>query len=151
MKPLLVTIAVVLLLPFGAHKVEYTTSVTDSPEVTVAAVATISPIQASVPAVQDEVSPVDVTPPVNVVAGCGDDSNANNIYSLESGCNIAAVNPTNGDCGIGQAGPCTKLSLQCPDWQTDYVCQNSFFDSYMVSRYGTWAAAWAHELAYHWW
>lgn len=65
----------------------------------------------------------------------------NFIYMKESTNRLDAVNPTSGACGIGQAYPCEKLSSVCPDWKTNYQCQDAFFTSYAKNRYGSWLNA----------
>ena len=81
----------------------------------------------------------------SVVAGCGDNFYANYIYMRESGCNLNAVNPI-GCRGIGQACPGSKLPCG-----PDYACQNAFFTSYAMGRYGSWEAAYNFWLKNHWW
>jgi hypothetical protein len=49
-------------------------------------------------------------------------------------------------CGLGQALPCQKLLVACPNL-ADYDCQDSWFtNSYMIPRYGSWANAKAFWL-----
>lgn len=62
------------------------------------------------------------------------------VYHHESGNNPAAINPTSGACGIGQALPCSKL----PCSLDDYGCQDAWFTSYMEQRYSTWKKAWEY-------
>lgn len=69
------------------------------------------------------------------------------IYMRESGNNPAAVNPSSGSCGLGQALPCSKM----PCSLSDYACQDNFFTQYMLSRYGTWETAEAWWLVHRWW
>jgi colicin import membrane protein len=88
-------------------------------------------------------------PPATTVSGCGDNSYAHYIYETESGCSLTAVNASSGDYGLGQSA--NGLSSACPDWQTDYACQNIFFTAYANSRYGGWYAAYLHELNAGWW
>ena len=92
-------------------------------------------------------TPIVATPVV--VAGCGDNSYANYIYMHESGCRLTAVNPI-GACGIGQSLPCSKLSSSCPDWQTNYACQNAWFTDYVNRSYGGWLGAYNHWLQFSW-
>ena len=68
-----------------------------------------------------------------------------NIYMKESS-NIL-YNKNSGGCkGLGQ--DCNgQLEIDCPNWETDYECQDNFFTRYMQSRYGSWSKAWAHWLA----
>lgn len=86
----------------------------------------------------------------NVVAGCGDNSYAQFIYGKESGCNLGAVNP--GGCiGIGQSCPGgSGLAADCPDWRTNYACQNAHFTRY-AAKYGGWAGAYDFWLGHGWW
>ena len=65
---------------------------------------------------------------------CGDNQLAYEIYMGESTCQIDIVNSI-GACGIGQSLPCDKLSSVCPNWRSDYECQNRFFTDYAM-QYG---------------
>lgn len=90
-----------------------------------------------------------VTAPVaSAVSGCGDNHYANYIYMHESGCRLQATN-AEGCVGIGQACPASKLTSVCPG--LDYACQNQFFTSYAVARYGSWEAAYNVWLNQRWW
>ena len=73
------------------------------------------------------------------------------IYFKESTHRIDAVNKSSGACGIGQSLPCSKMSNVCPNWQTDYDCQDGWFTDYMKNRYGTWAKAMAFHKSNGWW
>lgn len=69
------------------------------------------------------------------------------IYHHESGNNPGAI-ASNGACGLGQALPCSKL----PCSLSDYACQDKWFTSYMLSRYGTWEHAvemWKSRASYY--
>ena len=88
-------------------------------------------------------------PTPSVVGGCGDNSYANAIFMSESHCSLTAVNSSSGDFGIGQSAG--GLASACPDWQTDYTCQDNFFNNYAISRYGSWAAAYDFHIANGWW
>jgi len=92
-------------------------------------------------------APVAAAPVVQAapVAGCGDNSYANFIYSHESGCRTTAMSP-NGCYGIGQACPASKLAY-CG---ADYACQNAFFTSY-ANKYGGWAGAYNFWVSHGWW
>ena len=80
-----------------------------------------------------------------VVAGCGENQYSQYIYQHESGCNLNAVN--SGGCrGIGQACPGSKLPCGA-----DYACQNAFFESYAIAKYGSWVAAYNFWVNNHWW
>ena len=80
------------------------------------------------------------------------------IYTKESTNRLDAVNSI-GCIGLGQ--DCNgALEPACPDWRTNYACQDAFWERYMLNRYDTWAAAKAHWLARvpingqdvgHWW
>lgn len=76
------------------------------------------------------------------------------IYNKESSNNPASVN-SGGCIGLGQACPAgakPALLLACPNWQTDYTCQDNFFTNvYMKNRYGTWENAKAFWLRNGWW
>lgn len=67
------------------------------------------------------------------------------IYSHESGCNPASVNSI-GCRGIGQACPGSKLPCGA-----DFACQDAYFTTYALSRYGSWQAAYNFWLINHWW
>lgn len=73
------------------------------------------------------------------------------IYFKESTHNIAAVNKSSGACGIGQSLPCSKLSNVCPNWKTDYECQDKWFTNYMERRYNSWINAMAFHKVNGWW
>ena len=107
---------------------------------TPAPVATQTEIQPDTPA--DPPAPV-VTP----VTGCGSDPNMAYIYQHESGCNTASINASSGACGLGQALPCSKLPCTLSDWD----CQNSFFVTYAIERYGSTGAAAAFWSSHAWW
>lgn len=79
------------------------------------------------------------------VAGCGDNSYAQFIYSHESGCRTTAMSP-NGCYGIGQACPASKIAY-CG---ADYACQNAYFTAY-AGKYGGWAGAYAFWTSHGWW
>lgn len=67
------------------------------------------------------------------------------MYLKESGCRLDATNP--GGCyGLGQ--DCNNvLASACPNWRTDFACQDTFWENYMSRRYGTWERALSHWLA----
>lgn len=79
------------------------------------------------------------------------------IYSHESGnapCKIngGAVDCNyNGNraCGLGQALPCQKLTVNCS--LADYACQDVWFTNYMKGHYGTWSNAVAFWNSHRWW
>ena len=92
------------------------------------------PTATSIPAVQSA-----------PIAGCGDNSYANYIYSHESGCRTTAMSP-NGCYGIGQACPASKIAY-CG---ADYACQNAYFTAY-AGKYGGWYGAYLFWQAKGWW
>jgi hypothetical protein len=67
------------------------------------------------------------------------------IFSHESSNRLDAVNP--GGCyGLGQS--CSNaLRNACPNWSSDLNCQLAFWDSYALSRYGSWQGAYNHWIA----
>jgi len=73
------------------------------------------------------------------------------IYFKESSTILSKVNKSSGACGLGQSLPCSKLSNVCPNWQTDYECQDEWFTNYMLNRYGSWDNAKAFHLKKGWW
>jgi len=108
-------------------------------------VAVVEEKESPKPPAQPEIAPppkVEVQPPVD---GCGDNEYAHFIYMKESGCRTTAVNSI-GCRGIGQACPGSKLP--CGD---DYACQNAWFTTYALERYGSWANAHAFWLQHSWW
>ncbi len=85
-------------------------------------------------------------------AGIGSDqqSSADFIISRESGWRPAARNPRN--CiGLGQKCNAASLISQCPNWETDAVCQLQHFNTYAVKRYGSWDKAYTFWQVNHWW
>lgn len=94
------------------------------------------------------------------INGCGDNQSAAIIYGKESGgrvagnCDTAAVNSL-GCIGIGQNCPDKNgrlwLAEACPDWRTNYDCQNAAFTKYALDRYGSWEAALEFHKANNWW
>ena len=92
-----------------------------------------------------EVVTAPVQPPVVVAV---DNSDAKMfIYFHESGNNPNSINKNSGSCGLGQALPCSKM----PCSLGDYACQDQFFTTYMLNRYGSWVKAKAFWLANSWW
>lgn len=69
------------------------------------------------------------------------------IYIKESTTRTDAINTASGACGLGQALPCSKLSCCL----IDYECQDKWFSTYAMQRYGSWAKAKAFWLQHHWW
>lgn len=72
------------------------------------------------------------------------------LWNQESGWNPTSKNPTSGAFGIPQALPATKMASAGSDWATDPFTQILWGVGYIQGRYGTPAAAWAHELAFGW-
>lgn len=70
------------------------------------------------------------------------------IYNEESG-NSPTRDNAEGCLGLGQACPGSKLLAVCPD--ESYGCEDAFFTSYMLSRYGTWYSAYVFHIANGWW
>lgn len=67
------------------------------------------------------------------------------IYFKESSNRLDAENAY-GCKGLGQ--DCNgRLHIECPNWKTDYNCQDAFWERYMKSRYGSWVKAKAFWLA----
>jgi uncharacterized protein YabE (DUF348 family) len=75
---------------------------------------------------------------------------ADYIISHESGWKVNAMN-ANGCAGLGQACPGSKLARACPNWESDPVCQMSFFNGYAVGRYGSWTNAFEKWQMQRWW
>jgi hypothetical protein len=69
------------------------------------------------------------------------------IYMHESGNNPGAINASSGACGLGQSLPCSKMGCSL----SDYTCQDQWFTSYMLGRYGSWENARAFWLSHSWW
>jgi uncharacterized protein YabE (DUF348 family) len=82
--------------------------------------------------------------------GSSDYSYVNFIMTKESHWNPGDVN-SRGCIGLGQFCNPLKLTVPCPNWQIDAVCQLNTFNAYAVGRYGSWAAAASHETTYGWW
>ena len=75
---------------------------------------------------------------------------ANAIITQESGWNVSATNRSSGAYGIPQALPGTKMASAGADWQTNPITQLRWMNSYVVGRYGSWEAAYAHKKATGW-
>lgn len=75
---------------------------------------------------------------------------ANDIITQESGWNVSATNRSSGAYGIPQALPGTKMASAGADWQTNPITQLRWMNSYVVGRYGSWKAAYAHKEATGW-
>lgn len=98
---------------------------------------------------EQRIASIKLSTPVSAATECGDNFYANYIYMHESSCVLNRVNSI-GCYGLGQ--DCNNvLAASCPNWQTDYACQNSFWNSYMQRRYGSWEAAYNFWLSHKWW
>jgi hypothetical protein len=80
----------------------------------------------------------------------GDYAYANFIVSHESGWRPTAANAS-GAYGLCQALPGRKVATAGADWGSNPVTQLRWCDGYAQSRYGGWAAAYNHWLAYRVW
>lgn len=98
-----------------------------------------------------ETAPIVTDPTLadTTVNNCGDNQYAHFIYEHESGCTLNDPNPDSGACGIGQAWPCSKLTDACPN--LDYACENTFFNNYAITTYGSWQQAYNFWLSNSWW
>ena len=74
----------------------------------------------------------------------------NKLWTRESGWNTTAANPSSGAYGIPQALPASKMGGAGSDWRTNPLTQIKWGLGYIVQRYGSPAAAWAHELSAGW-
>jgi cell wall-associated NlpC family hydrolase len=72
------------------------------------------------------------------------------LWNQESGWDPTSRNPTSGAFGIPQALPATKMASAGGDWATDPYTQILWGIGYIQGRYGTPAAAWAHEMTFGW-
>lgn len=79
-------------------------------------------------------------------AGITDIVNAMRILDWESHCNPNAVNPSSGACGLAQELPCGKSGCTLGDG----ACQMRWFNQYVLSRYGSFAAAVSFHLSHGW-
>lgn len=53
--------------------------------------------------------------------------------------------------GLCQSTPAIKMASAGADWQTSYATQDKWCTDYMLSRYGSWEAAYNHWLTYRSW
>ncbi|HWT39951.1 MAG TPA: hypothetical protein VN081_01585 [Dongiaceae bacterium] len=79
-------------------------------------------------------------------AGISDTQNAMRLLNMESGCNPYAVNKSSGACGLAQELPCGKSGCSLGDGQ----CEMIWFNSYVISRYGSMAGAVQFHLVNNW-
>jgi hypothetical protein len=119
----------------------------------------VQPTEAVVPEPTPVIEPVQVqetpeTVETPVYAPLTDNEAKNYIYMHESSMRLDAVNPI-GCIGLGQNCPDKNgnywLKEACPDWQTNYICQDNAFTNYAVVRYGSWNNAYNFWLRNHWW
>jgi hypothetical protein len=107
------------------------------------------PITSTYNAPQPSPAPVTAQASPRAVAPAPVASNAAKafIYQHESGNNPSAINAGSGACGLGQALPCSKMGCSL----SDYACQDAYFTSYMLGRYGSWENAYAFWISHSWW
>lgn len=74
----------------------------------------------------------------------------NAVVMAESGWNVHATNPSSGAYGIPQALPPGKMASAGADWLTNGFTQLRWMMSYIKSRWGSPAGAWANESSQHW-
>jgi hypothetical protein len=72
------------------------------------------------------------------------------LWNQESGWRWNATNPSSGAYGIPQALPANKLASAGGDWKTNPYTQIRWGLQYIRDRYGSIAAAWAHEQHFNW-
>jgi TP901 family phage tail tape measure protein len=72
------------------------------------------------------------------------------LWNRESGWNASARNPSSGAYGIPQSLPASKMASAGPDWLTNPATQIAWGLNYIAGRYGSPAAAWAHEVSAGW-
>lgn len=72
------------------------------------------------------------------------------IIGRESGWNPGAISP-NRCIGLGQRCNPSLLTNECPNWQTDPVCQLGHFSAYAEGRYGSWQGAYSAWQVQGWW
>lgn len=82
--------------------------------------------------------------------GSGQFADLNKLWTKESGWNYRATNPSSGAYGIPQALPASKMASAGADWLTNPATQIRWGLGYIKERYGSPAAAWAHEVANNW-
>jgi hypothetical protein len=72
------------------------------------------------------------------------------LWNQESGWRWNATNPISGAYGIPQSLPALKMAAAGPDWRTNPATQIRWGLGYIRGRYGSPAAAEAHELTAGW-
>lgn len=75
----------------------------------------------------------------------------NYIIEKESHWNFTARNSGSGAYGLCQALPGTKMASAGSDWEYNPVTQLRWCNSYALSRYGSWEAAYNFWISRHWW
>ena len=132
----------------GSEMVTYQITVKNGVEISRQAIQTVVTQQ---PVQQVEVVGTKVSLPpgshTDWMAAAGMDPNnygyINYIFTGESHWNPAAVNPY-GYSGLGQTSQSRLIGACGATWASDPVCQIGVFNSYAISRYGSWAGAAAH-------
>lgn len=112
-------------------------------------------IETPVPEIQAIGATIDINgDKTSIMAAAGISSSdyayANFIISHESGWRPTAANPS-GAYGLCQALPGSKMATAGSDWATNPITQLRWCNGYAQTRYGGWAAAYNHWLAYHVW
>ncbi|HET7827438.1 MAG TPA: G5 domain-containing protein [Candidatus Saccharimonadales bacterium] len=112
-------------------------------------------IQAPVPEIDAIGSTIDINgDKTGIMAQAGISSSdyayVNFIVSHESGWRPTAAN-LSGAYGLCQALPGSKMASAGSDWSTNPITQLRWCDGYAQERYGGWAAAYNHWLAYRNW
>lgn len=72
------------------------------------------------------------------------------LWNQESGWRWNALNPSSGAYGIPQSLPASKMASAGADWRTNAGTQIRWGLGYIHDRYGSPAAAWAHEVSNNW-
>jgi TP901 family phage tail tape measure protein len=72
------------------------------------------------------------------------------LWTRESGWNTTATNPSSGAYGIPQSLPASKMASAGADYMTNPATQIRWGLGYILGRYGSPAAAWAHETSAGW-
>ena len=72
------------------------------------------------------------------------------LWNRESGWRTTATNPSSGAYGIPQSLPASKMASAGADWRTNPATQIAWGLRYIKGRYGSPAAAWAHETRFGW-
>lgn len=77
------------------------------------------------------------------ISEVGTDAEAKQFIYFKESSNVLDKVNSQGCYGLGQ--DCNNvLASECPNWQTDYACQDAFWERYMERRYGSWTAAKQH-------